>query len=129
MLIKPPCEFVSLEQEVCKGINKSITLLNIIKGKCNCKVTFTIELLFWDFIKELISKYYMSFLIRITYKELKLRIRDLLALLKKYYKLNNHLYKARFKQKQKVKYKTLWDKGTFKIISILNITSFILLLI
>ena len=42
-----------------------------------------------------------------TYKELKLRIRDLPAPLKKYRELDNHLYGTRFKQEQKVKYETL----------------------
>ena len=55
-----------------KGTSKGIVFSNIIKGKYNYKVTFTIKLLFWDLIKEPISKYYMSFLIRIIYKELKL---------------------------------------------------------
>jgi hypothetical protein len=44
--IKPPCRFIPLEQEVCKGVNKGITPLNIIKGKCNYKVVFMIEQLF-----------------------------------------------------------------------------------
>jgi hypothetical protein len=42
-----------------------------------------------------------------AYKELKLRFRDFLTLLKKYRELNSYLYKARFKEEQKVKYKTL----------------------
>jgi hypothetical protein len=71
--------------------------LNIIKGKYNYKVVFIIKLLFWDFIKELISKYYISFLVRIIYKELKLRIRDFPTLPKKHYELDSHLYRARFK--------------------------------
>jgi hypothetical protein len=82
---------------VYKGTSKGIMSSNIVKGKRNCKATFTIEPLFWDLIKELISKYYMSFLIRIIYKESKLRIRDLPAPSKKHRELDNHLYGTRFK--------------------------------
>jgi hypothetical protein len=60
------------------------------------------------------------------YKEPKLRIRDLTALLKKYRELDSHLYGTQFKQEQKVEYETLWDKGTFKTVPISNVTSFIL---
>ena len=104
---KLSCGFVLLEQEVYKGTNKGIIPSNIIKGKYNCKIAFIIELLFWDLIEEPISKYYISFLIGIIYKELKLRIRDLPILSKKYRELDSYLYEARFKQEQKVEYKTL----------------------
>jgi hypothetical protein len=43
LLIKPPREFIPLEQEVYKGVNKGIIPLNIVKGRRNRKVTFTID--------------------------------------------------------------------------------------
>ena len=112
-----------------KGINRGIIPLNIVEGKYNRKVAFIIESLFWDLIEEPISKYYTSFLAGTTYKEPKLRIRDLPAPPKKHRELDSHLYGARFKQEQKVEYETLWDKGTFKTVPISDATSFILPLI
>jgi hypothetical protein len=68
--------------------------LNIIKGKHNRKVAFTFKHLFSDLIIELSLRFYTSFLAGITYKELKLRIRNLPALPKKSYKLKTYLYEA-----------------------------------
>jgi hypothetical protein len=123
---KPPRGFVPPEQEVRKGINRGVAPSNIVEGKRNRKAAFTIEPLFWDLIEEPISKYYTSFLAGTTYKEPKLRIRDLPAPPKKHRELDSHPYGARFKQEQKVEYETLWDKGTFKTVPISDASSFIL---
>jgi hypothetical protein len=80
---------------------------NIIKGKRNYKTTFTFKHFFLNLIIKLSLRFYTSFLIKTTYKELKLQIRNLLALLKKSRKLKTYLYKARFKEEQKIKYDTL----------------------
>jgi hypothetical protein len=82
-------------------------LSNIIEGKHNRKAAFTFEYLFLDLTIELGSRFYISFLAGITYKEPKLQIRDLLTLLKKSRKLKTYLYRARFKEEQKIEYDTL----------------------
>jgi hypothetical protein len=92
--IKLSRRFVLLEQEVYKGVSRGVALSNIIEGKRNCKVAFTFKYFFLDLIIELSLRFYMSFLVRIIYKELKLRIRNLLALLKKSRELETHLYRA-----------------------------------
>jgi hypothetical protein len=124
--IKPSRGFVPPEQEVRKGVNRGIASSNIMEGKRNRKVAFTFEHLFSDLIMEPGPRFYTSFLAGITYKEPKLRIRSLLALLKKSRELETHLYGARFKEEQKIEYDTLWAKGTFKLVPLASATSFIL---
>jgi hypothetical protein len=96
--IKPLRKFVLFKQEVRKRVNRGIALSNIIKRKHNYKVTFTFKHLFLNLIIKLSLKFYISFLTGTTYKELKLRIHNLLALLKKSRELETYLYGARFKE-------------------------------
>ena len=69
---KPPRGFVPPEQEVRKRVSRGIMSSNIMEGKRNRKVAFMFEYLFLDFIMELESRFYMSFLAGIIYKESKL---------------------------------------------------------
>jgi hypothetical protein len=92
--IKPLHGFILLKQEVYKGINQDIISLNIIKKKYNYKAVFMFKYLFLNLIIKLSLKFYISFLAKITYKKLKLRIYNLLTLLKKSCKLKTYLYKA-----------------------------------
>jgi hypothetical protein len=69
---KPPRGFILPEQEVYKGVNRGITLLNIIKGKYNHKITFIFKYFFLNLIIEPGPRFYISFLTGIIYKKFKL---------------------------------------------------------
>ena len=90
-----------------KGVSKGVIASNIVKGKRNCNIAFTFKHFFLNFIIKLVLRFYTSFLAGITYKKSQLRIRDLLAPLKKFRKLETYLYRARFKEEQKIEYNTL----------------------
>ncbi len=95
---KPPRGFVPPEQEVYKGVSRGITTLNIVEGKRNRNAAFTFKHLFLDLTIELVLRFYILFLARITFKESQLRILDLPALPKKFCELETYLYRARFKK-------------------------------
>jgi hypothetical protein len=123
---KPSRGFVPPEQEVRKGVSRGVASSNIVEGKRNRKAAFTFEHLFSDLTMEPGPRFYTSFLAGTTYKEPKLRIRDLPALPKKSRELETHPYGARFKEEQKIEYDILWAKGTFKSVPLASATSFIL---
>jgi len=104
---KLPRRFVPLEQEVRKGVNRSVAASNIVERKRNRNAAFTFKHLFSDLTIKPVLRFYTSFLAKTTYKESQLRIRDLPAPLKKFRELETHLYKARFKEEQMLEYNTL----------------------
>jgi hypothetical protein len=95
---KPPRGFVPPEQEVRKGVSRGVASSNIVEGKRNRKAAFTFKYLFSDLTMEPGPRFYTSFLAGTTYKEPKLRIRDLPALPKKSRELETYPYGARFKE-------------------------------